>query len=74
MGKEIETIAGGGETSFRGFGREGRDPQEGIKNAQTGHSVTRSRNRCGLSKGEVMLLLKVHSIILRPLEAGGEPG
>ena len=72
MGKEIESIA---EVAKHPYTDSDANVtrRKVLKMHRLGSSVEQIAKALRLSKGEVMLLLKVHTIILRPVErtAGG---
>lgn len=72
MGKEIEGIADAAKHPYTGSDAS-VTRRKVLKMHRLGSSVEQIAKALRLSKGEVMLLLKVHTIILRPVEpaAGG---
>ena len=72
MGKEIESIADAAKHPYTDSDAS-VTRRKVLKMHRLGSSVEQIAKALRLSKGEVMLLLKVHTIILRPVEpaAGG---
>ena len=68
MGKEMETIAEEKKHPSTDLSASAATRRKVLKMHRLGSSVEQIARALRLSKGEVMLLLKVHTIILRPLE------
>jgi len=69
MGKEIETLAEAAKHPYTDTGASAAARRKVLKMQRLGSSVEQIARSLRLPKGEVMLLLKVHTIILRPFEA-----
>lgn len=68
MGKEVETIAEAAKHPATDSGASAATRRKVLKLHRLGNSAENIAQALRLSKGEVILLLKVHTMILRPFE------
>jgi hypothetical protein len=72
MGKEVEGIAEAARQPSPDPGASAVTRRKVLKMQRLGSSADQIAKALRLPKGEVMLLLKVHTIILRPFEQGAD--